>query len=149
MSLRKLERGRTAKRERKRRQRKRRRKRRRERISWILTKVMKTRSPRAEALALLGLAQRAGAVVKGTAGVRQALKRNEVKLLVLAEDGSSTQREKVLPLAEARGVHWETLGTMVELGAAVGSGRLASMALTQRELSEEVLKRLGRERNQG
>lgn len=87
--------------------------------------------------------------MKGTAGVRQALQRNEVKLLVLAADGSSTQREKVLPLAKARGVQWETLATMEELGAAVGSGPLATMALTQRELSEEVLRRLGRERNQG
>jgi ribosomal protein L7Ae-like RNA K-turn-binding protein len=112
-------------------------------------KTMKSRSRKAEALALLGLAQRAGALVKGTDGVRQALRKSEARLLILAEDGSRTQRGKILPLAEARGIPWETLGSMNELGAAVGSGPLAALALTQRRFSEEIQKRLGRERNEG
>lgn len=110
---------------------------------------MKSRSRKAEALALLGLAQRAGALVKGTDGTRKALRRNEARLLILAEDGSRTQKDKILPLAEARGVPWETLGSMDELGAAVGGGPLAALALTQRNFSEEIRKRLGRERNEG
>lgn len=110
---------------------------------------MKETSRKAEALALLGLAQRAGAVVKGTDGVRKSLRRNEVILLVLAEDGSPTQREKILPLAEAKGVPWEPLGSMNELGGAVGSGPLAALALTRREFSEEIMARMGREKTKG
>jgi ribosomal protein L7Ae-like RNA K-turn-binding protein len=116
----------------------------RKKLNPLLRKrTMKSRSRKAEALALLGLAQRAGALVKGTDGTRHALRKNEVRLLILAEDGSSTQRRKILPLAEARGVPWDTLGSMNELGAAVGSGPLAAVALTQRKFSEEIRKRLG------
>ena len=115
------------------------------RASPIRMKKMKSRSPKAEVLSLLGIAQRAGAVVRGTEGTRHAIRRTEARLLILAEDGSKTQREKILPLAEARGIPWEVLGSMDELGAALGSGPLAALAVTRRRFSREIRRRLGRE----
>jgi len=106
---------------------------------------MAGRSRRSEALALLGLAQRAGVVVKGTEATRDALRKGLARLVVLASDGSDSQQGKVLPLAQARGVPCERLGSMVELGKAVGSGPLASAAVTGARFSEEIRKRLGRE----
>ena len=100
------------------------------------------KSRRAEALALLGIAQRAGAVVKGTDATRRALRKGEVWLVVLAEDGSETQRGKVLPLAGARGVPWRTLGDRVELGAAVGSGPLTAVGVTGPGFAKELQERL-------
>jgi len=109
-------------------------------------KTKRTRtSGNAEALALLGLAQRAGAVAKGTEATRRALQRAEARLVVLAKDGSEAQREKVLPLARARGVPWEILGTRQELGDAVGSGLLSALAVTRGDLVLEIRDRLGRE----
>ena len=102
-------------------------------------------SRRAEALALLGLAQRAGAVVKGTDGVRQAIRRGEVRLVLFAEDGSRTQQEKVRPLARARDVRCATLADRGDLGAAVGSGPLATVAVTRRSFAEELEVLLGRD----
>ena len=102
-------------------------------------------SRRAEALALLGLAQRAGAVVKGTDGVRQAIRRGEVRLVLFAEDGSRTQQEKVRPLARARGVRCATLADRGDLGAAVGSGPLAAVAVTRSSFAEELEVLLGRD----
>lgn len=87
-------------------------------------------SRRAEALALLGLARRAGAVVQGTDATRRALRVGEVRLLVIAEDGSAVQKGKVLPLARRRGVPWITLGRQEELGKAVGSGPLTVVGIT-------------------
>ncbi|MFC1660624.1 L7Ae/L30e/S12e/Gadd45 family ribosomal protein [Gemmatimonadota bacterium] len=101
------------------------------------------RSRRAEALALLGLAQRAGAVVKGIDGTRRCLRKGEARLVLLAQDGSESQRRKVAPLAEARGVPWRFLGNQVELGAALGSGPLTAVAVTRRKLVDELLARLG------
>jgi ribosomal protein L7Ae-like RNA K-turn-binding protein len=103
------------------------------------------RSRTAEALALLGLAQRAGAVVKGTEATRQALRRGEARLVLVAGDGSEGQKGKVLPLAEARGVPVETLGSQDELGAAVGSGPLAAAAVTRSSFAKQVRGRLGRD----
>ena len=108
-------------------------------------KKMKGRSRRSEALALLGLAQRAGAVVKGTDATRNALRKGVAQLVILATDGSKTQQEKVLPLALARGVTWIRLGSMDELGGALGAGPLAAVAVTGSRLAGEIRKRSGRD----
>lgn len=102
-------------------------------------------SRRAEALALLGMAQRAGALVKGTDGARRALRRGEIDLLVLAEDASRVQLDKVLALARRRGVAWRWLGNRAELGAAVGSGVLTVVGVTEPGFARELEKRLGEE----
>jgi ribosomal protein L7Ae-like RNA K-turn-binding protein len=106
---------------------------------------MKGRSRRSEALALLGLAQRAGAVVKGTEATRSALRRGMARLVVLAADGSEAQQEKVLPLATARGVPWVRMGSMDELGGALGTGPLATLAVTGSRFAGEIRNRIGSE----
>ena len=102
-------------------------------------------SRRAKALALLGIAQRAGAVVKGTDATRRVLRKGDVRLVLLAEDGSETQRSKVLPLARARGVPWKIFGDRAELGAAVGSGPLTVVGVTQPSFAKELQEQLGRD----
>ena len=104
--------------------------------------MMMGTSRRAEALALLGLARRAGAVVKGTDATRRALRNGEARLVIVAEDGSETQLKKVLPLASARGVPWETLGSRQNLGTAVGNGPLTVAAVTQPGFAEQLQERL-------
>jgi ribosomal protein L7Ae-like RNA K-turn-binding protein len=106
---------------------------------------MEERSRRSEALALLGLAQRAGAVARGTGAARQALRKGQARLLILAKDGSETQREKVLPLAQARGVPWTKLGSMAEIGSALGTGPVAVVAVTGNRFAGEIRERVGRE----
>ncbi|MFC1574629.1 L7Ae/L30e/S12e/Gadd45 family ribosomal protein [Gemmatimonadota bacterium] len=103
------------------------------------------RSRRAEALALLGLAQRAGAVVKGAEATRHALRRGEVRLLLVASDGSETQLGKILPLAEAKGVQCETLGDRAALGAALGRGSLTAVAVTRAGFARQIRDRMGRD----
>ena len=105
-------------------------------------RTVKARSQRSEALALLGLAQRAGAVVKGTDATRKALRRGEARLVLLATDGSEKQQGKILPLAHARGVRCEKLASMEELGEAVGAGPLGVIAVTGTRFSGEIQKRL-------
>ena len=58
----------------------------------------------ANRLGLLGLGLKAGTVVIGTGGVRAALQRDELALVVLARDRSPRTEEKVGRLARARGV---------------------------------------------
>jgi len=103
--------------------------------------MMMGTSRRAEALALLGIARRAGAVVKGTDATRRALRTGDARLVIAAEDGSETQLKKVLPLASARGVPWRKLGNRDELGAAVGSGPLAVVAVTHPGFAEQLQER--------
>ena len=103
------------------------------------------KSGRAEALALLGIARRAGAVVKGTDATRRGLKGGDIRLVLVAEDGSEVQSRKVLPLARGRGVPWAYLGNRVELGGAVGSGPLTVVGVTEPGFARALRERLGRE----
>ncbi|MGW8268197.1 MAG: L7Ae/L30e/S12e/Gadd45 family ribosomal protein [Longimicrobiales bacterium] len=104
---------------------------------------MEGRSRRSEALALLGLAQRAGAVVKGTDATRSAIRKGIARLVILAADGSRPRQDKVLPLARARGVPWVRLGSMSELGGALGTGPLAVVAVTGSRIAGEIRMRVG------
>jgi ribosomal protein L7Ae-like RNA K-turn-binding protein len=106
---------------------------------------MKGRSGKSETLALLGLARRAGAVAAGTEATREAVRKGMARLVILAEDGAETQRRKLLPLLQARGVPWEEFGSMREVGEALGRGPLAALALTSEGFAGEIRKRLGRE----
>jgi ribosomal protein L7Ae-like RNA K-turn-binding protein len=102
-------------------------------------------SRQAEALALLGIAQRAGAVVKGTDATRRALRNGGARLVVLAVDGSETQKKKVVPLAKGLGVPCLTAGARTELGAAVGAGPLTMVGVMGAGFAKELQNRLGRD----
>ena len=102
------------------------------------------KSRRAEALALLGLARRAGAVVKGTDATRRGLRSGEVRLVIVARDGSSVQQEKVLRLARHREVPWRSLANQVELGAALGDGPLTVVGVTGADFATSLSERLSR-----
>jgi ribosomal protein L7Ae-like RNA K-turn-binding protein len=110
---------------------------------------MRKGHPRSEALALLGLAQRAGAVVKGAEATREAVRRGSAHLVVLAADGAQAQQKKVLASTLRRGIPLEKLGSMIELGRAVGAGPLLTVAVTERGVAAESRKRLGRDRVDG
>lgn len=83
------------------------------------------------ALQLLGLATRAGAVVPGTERVRDAGRSGQARLVVVASDLTATGRDKLIPLLEGRNVPHVVRFTRAELGAAVGRGPLAAVAVTQ------------------
>ncbi|MGD8726513.1 MAG: ribosomal L7Ae/L30e/S12e/Gadd45 family protein [Gemmatimonadales bacterium] len=71
-------------------------------------------------LRLLGLGARAGSLVVGTNGVRAALKREELALVVVAADVSRRTEEKVLRLARAKGIRCLSGPVAVELGRVLG-----------------------------
>jgi ribosomal protein L7Ae-like RNA K-turn-binding protein len=87
-------------------------------------------SRRAEALALLGIAVRAGAVVKGVDATRRGLRKGEVRLVWAAEDASDAQLVKVMPLARAGSIPVIRAGDRAELGAALGAGALSAVGVT-------------------
>jgi ribosomal protein L7Ae-like RNA K-turn-binding protein len=102
-------------------------------------------SRRAEALALLGIARRAGAVVTGTDATRRSLRKHDVRLVLLAQDGSQVQRRKVIPLAQAQGIPWKNLGDRAQLGSAVGEGPLTAVGVLKGGFAKSLLERLGRD----
>ncbi|UCC26294.1 MAG: ribosomal L7Ae/L30e/S12e/Gadd45 family protein [Gemmatimonadales bacterium] len=103
---------------------------------------MSPRNPRTDLLGFLGLAHRAGSVVRGTEAVRLALRQGKVFLVLVAGDASDTQKKKIMRLLEHRGVPHAVLGTRSELGGAVGGPPLSALAVTEPAFAKSFLERL-------
>ncbi len=96
-------------------------------------------------MALLGLARRAGALASGTGSTRRALKEGRARLVLLAQDASETQRDKVMNLLRHGQTPRATVGTREALGSAVGSAPVSAVAVTDKEFAQELVARLGAE----
>lgn len=79
---------------------------------------------------MLGLAMRAGKIVVGTEMVRNAARRGDIRLALVAEDAAEGQMAKLLPLLEATGVAHQRVWTREWLGAAIGRSPVAAVGLT-------------------
>lgn len=90
----------------------------------------------------LGLARRAGRLAVGTRAVKEALRADEARVVVLAGDATENARRRVTGLAQGRRVPVVTLGNRETLGAAVGRGPVAVLAVTDAALAEGVLRRV-------
>ena len=75
----------------------------------------------ADALRMLGLARRAGAVVPGSAAARRSIRGGGARLVVMAADAARQQLDKVERAAGRRGVPTVSVADRVTLGAAVGA----------------------------
>jgi ribosomal protein L7Ae-like RNA K-turn-binding protein len=94
-------------------------------------------------LGLLGLGVRAGTVVVGTGGVRAALQRDELALVVVAADCSERTREKVVRLAEARGIRTLTGPMAEELGRRLGRSAVQAVGVRDARLAAGIAPECG------
>jgi len=94
---------------------------------------------------ILGLARRAGAVSSGTAAVRQAIRDGRAELIVMAEDASDTQLDKIRSTIHNRTIPQVILGDRNTLGAAIGGPPLAALAVTNPSLAARLLEELSPE----
>lgn len=90
-------------------------------------------------LGLLGLGARGGHVVAGTSGVRAALQRDELVLVVVASDASARTHDKVSRLARAREIPVLTGPDATELARRVGrAGSLQAVGVRDRHLAAGI-----------
>ena len=91
---------------------------------------------------LLGLARRAGGAVPGTEAVREAVREGRARLVLLAEDASPSQREKVERTLAGRPAPRVSFGDRSGLGAALGKRPVSAVAVTQASLASRILAEL-------
>lgn len=94
-------------------------------------------------LSLLGLAARAGALARGTDAARGAARQGTLKGALVAADASPTQRQKLEPLLEARGIPFAVCMSRDELGGALGRGPVSAVGITQESFARRALELAG------
>jgi ribosomal protein L7Ae-like RNA K-turn-binding protein len=96
------------------------------------------------ALALLGLAARAGAIVPGTERVRLAASKGQLAYAIVALDASANAHDKLLPLLEKRAVPHAVMYERAALGAAVGKAGLSAVGIAERGFARKLEEMIGR-----
>jgi ribosomal protein L7Ae-like RNA K-turn-binding protein len=91
-----------------------------------------------EIMRLLGLARRAGALVVGTAGVRVALRRGNLELVVVAGDRSRRTEEKVVRLAHGKAVRVVSGPNAIELGRRLGRETVQAVGVIDPQLAKGI-----------
>lgn len=106
---------------------------------------MSPRNRKTDPFRFLGLARRAGAVALGAEAVREALRRGEVALVVIASDAAPGQAGKVERLLSHGEVPWRRMGTRAELGAALGAPPVTAVGVTGTGFATRLLEELDAE----
>lgn len=91
-------------------------------------------------LGLLGLGVRARNAIVGVERVREAVKRDVVRVAVVACDASEHSLKKVEGLLAGRGVPTLYVAEAVALGRAAGRESTAVIGVTDRQLADGILK---------
>ena len=104
-------------------------------------------------LGLVGLVVRARNAVVGVEQVRDAARKNKLRIAIVAPDASRHSRDKVLPMLLARRVTVIEGPTAAALGAAVGKETAAAVGIVDSALAAGVRRLVGEvgrvERNSG
>lgn len=89
-------------------------------------------------LSLLGIAQAAGRLVSGDSACEEALERNRVYLLVLANDASDNVKRKFLTRATRKGVPFVEVASKETLGKAIGRSDRAIVGVCDPALARNL-----------
>ena len=91
-------------------------------------------------LGALGLCRRAGKITMGTTLVKEEMHKGKAALVLLAQDAAKNTEDKVLPLANHKGVPVKRISlTKKELGMAMGKDKEVVCVSVPREFVNLVL----------
>ncbi len=91
---------------------------------------------------MLGLSKRAGAIVFGEGAVKDSIRKNLAKLVVVASDASANTKKKFSDSCTFYSVPYAETGDRYTLGNATGNTFAVVLAVTNQGLAENLLKLL-------
>jgi len=100
---------------------------------------------RSKLASYIGFAVRARKLVSGASTCSFAMKKGNVKLLIIASDISENSKEKLIAEAEKLKVNYRVYGLSEDLSRMAGSSVKSAFAVTDKNFSECILKELDNE----
>ncbi|MFZ5966545.1 MAG: L7Ae/L30e/S12e/Gadd45 family ribosomal protein [Bacillota bacterium] len=93
-------------------------------------------------LSYLGLAQRSGNLVSGEETCEISLKKNEVKLVIIASDASSNTKKKFLDMCKFRNIDIFTYSSKEKLSHAIGKVNRAVFGIKDEGFAKKIFEQL-------
>jgi len=87
---------------------------------------------------MLGLAQRAGALVSGAVACEQALKKGKAGLIIVAVDAAAEVREEYSFIAKKHNIPLISVPAKAALGAAIGKSPRVAVVITEQGFSRRL-----------
>lgn len=94
-------------------------------------------------LQFLGLAMRAGQLVSGEEKVILAMRKKQVKLVILAQDASKNTAKKILDKAKSYHVAVLTVASRYELGRAIGKAERVVIGVLDTGFADQIKRLTG------
>jgi len=89
---------------------------------------------------MIGLACKAGKVVSGEDSIRNLMKNNKVKLIIIAEDASDNSIKRFVNASKYYGIQHIFLGDKDTLGKHIGKQNRAVIGITDDGFKNNILK---------
>ena len=89
---------------------------------------------------LLGLCSKAGKIVSGMDAVSDEIKRNKIKLLIVAEDTSEKTLKNIKYLAEKKNVKFIVIGNIEDNSKAIGKENRAIIGIKDKNIADGIIK---------
>lgn len=86
----------------------------------------------------LGFAKKSRALLCGTNSTTDGIRRNKVKLLLIASDIAENSKEKIIREAERKSISYEIYGTVDKLSEMTGESARGIYGVTDTSLAEAI-----------
>lgn len=91
-------------------------------------------------LGLLGLASRAGKITAGSDATKQDIKKNRIKLVIIAEDASERTKTKFIEFANQAKIPIIIMGNIEEISKSIGKNNKAIIGVKEDNIANEIEK---------
>lgn len=95
----------------------------------------------------LGLAKRSGKLVSGYNTCVYALKKGQLKLMIIAVDVAENTTKKIISLCDAKNVPYRVYGNVQELSYLTGANNRGVFGITSPDFSIVIIKEIDNETN--
>jgi len=86
----------------------------------------------------IGLAMKAGELVSGEEACERAIKKNKVKLIIVAEDSSEKSKKNYRDMCDYRNIRIEFFGEKEKLGKSIGKETRAVIAIIEKGFAKRL-----------
>lgn len=91
---------------------------------------------------LLGICSKAGKITAGTEAVIEGVLKNQIELVIIAEDTSQKTKQKIEKICAEKKVMIKIFGTIFDNSKAIGKVNKAIIGIADKNLSKAILEKI-------
>lgn len=91
---------------------------------------------------LLGICSKAGKLSVGTESVLEGINKNQIELVIIAEDTSQKTKQKIENVCRQKNVNIKIFGTIFDNSKAIGKVNKAIIGIKDKNLAKAILEKI-------